>query len=344
MRVTKRCVLLSAAIVLLVCGLKTVYADIPPGNLNQTPSIPDVVARVNGSDISSKYIKFEFMQILKNTQVPMTSVQKDMVIRRVINKEVVRELMYQEGQKLNFKVDREIVEDELTSLRSAYENEDDFKRALIERNITEVDLKRSIKVDALAKLILEKQVKGQVKIDNEAVQKYYVDNKKNFRRPVAFRASHVLISPYPPDMIRNSKVEDLQARKKELWEKAHQKILEIQTELNKGADMAELAKKYSHDESTAKNGGDLGFFYGEGVEKTFADAVAKLEAGEVTDVVKTSFGFHLVKLIDTKAGEYAPFEDMEEAIQKHLFIEKAQDRVSDYVSGLRKKAKIEVFY
>ena len=120
--------------------------------------------------------------------------------------------------------------------------------------------------------------------------------------------------------------------------------MEIQNELKKGADIADLAKKYSHDESTAENGGDLGFFYADGVEKTFADAVAKLKVGEVTDVVETSFGFHLVKLVDTKPSEYAPFKDMEEAIQKHLFMERAQDRVTDYIASLRKKAKIEIFY
>ena len=60
-----------------------------------------------------------------------------------------------------------------------------------------------------------------------------------------------------------------------------------------------MAKKFSHDESTANSGGDLGFFYADGVEKTFADAVTKLQVGEFTDVVETSFGFHLIKLVDS---------------------------------------------
>ena len=120
--------------------------------------------------------------------------------------------------------------------------------------------------------------------------------------------------------------------------------MEIQNELKQGADIAELAKKYSHDESTAENGGDLGFFYADGVEKTFADAVAKIEVGEVTDVVETSYGFHLIELIDTDPGGYAPFEDMKEIIREEMFQEKARDHVSDYIASLRKKAKIEVLY
>ena len=344
MRVTKKLVLLLILGTLLVSGLQAVYADGPPGGINQIPPIPDVVARVNGSEISAKHIRFEFMRVLKNTRVPMTSAQKDSVIRKVIDKEVVRKLIYQEGQKLSFKVDQEIIEAELKALRSAYKNLDNFKKALAERNITEEDLKKSIEVDALAKIILEKQVKGHVKIDDTAVQKYYVDNKKNFRRPMAFRVRHVLISPFPPDMIRNSKIEDLQEKKEELREKARKKIIEIQQEFKSGTDIEKLAKKYSHDESTAENGGDLGFFYADGVEKTFSDAVAKIEVGEVTDVVETKYGFHLIKLIDIKPSEFAPFKDMEEAIQKHLFMEKARNRVLDYVASLRTKAKIEVLY
>ena len=344
MRVTKR-LFIFTIIGALFFGLSyRAYADRPPSSIHQTPLIPDVVARVNGSDISSKHIKFEFMRVLKNARTPMTSVQKDMVVRKVIDKEVVRELMYQEGQKINLKVDAKIVSNEMEALRSAYKDNEDFKKALVDRNITEDDLKRSIEVDALAKMILENHVKGNVKIDDKTVQKYYVDNKENFRRPVAFRASHVLISPFPPDMIRSSKLEDLQLKKEELRKKAREKILEIQSDLKNGGDIAELAKKFSHDESTANSGGDLGFFYADGMEKTFSDAVSKLKIGEVSDIVETKFGFHLVKLLETKPSELAPFKDMEEAIQKHLFMEKAQSRVLDYVASLRKKASIEVFY
>ena len=72
--------------------------------------------------------------------------------------------------------------------------------------------------------------------------------------------------------------------------------------------------------------------------------MAKLKVGEVTDVIETAFGFHLVKLVDTKPSELASFKDMEEAIQKHLFMARAQVRVLDYVANLREKADIEVFY
>ena len=327
-----------------VSFLGAAHAGNKPVGINQIPPIPDIVARVNGSDISAKHIKFQFVQVLKKSQAPFTSAQKEKIVRKVIDKEVVRELMYQEGQKLNLVADPKFVEAELQALKSAYKNENDFKEALLERDITENDLKKSIEVDSQAQIILKQQVKGMVGIDDSLVEKYYKDNKENFRRPTAYRASHVLIMPFSPELIKNSKIEDLRNNEKELRVKAREKILEIQEQSKRGVDIAELATKYSHDESTSKNGGDLGFFYAEAVEKTFTDAVAKLKIGEISDIVETKFGFHLIKLTETKPGEYAPFSDMKGAIQEHLFMEGARDRVSDYIASLRKKAEIEIFY
>ena len=344
MLVEKKSNLLLTIAIFFTCCLGVAYADSKTFDINQIPPIPDVVARVNGSDISAKHIKFQFMQVLKNVSAPMTSPQIDKVVREVIDKEVVRELMYQEGKKLNLIVDPNIIETELKSLKSAYKNEDDFKKALLQRGITEEDLKKSIEVDSQAQTILKHQVKGLEGINDSLVEKYYKDNKENFRRPTAYRASHVLIMPFSPDLIKNSKIEDLQNNKKELRIKAREKILEIQGYSKSGVDIEELAKKYSHDESTSGKGGDLGFFYGEALEKSFTDAVKKLKVDEISGVVETKFGFHLIKLTEMKSGEYAPFSDMKEVIQEHLFMEGARDRVSDYIVSLRKKAKIEVFY
>ena len=344
MRVKKMWFLFIALGVLLFSGLGVANTDLRPEGINQIPSIPDVVARVNGSDILAKRIKFQFKQVLKNARAPMTSPQKDKIIRKVIDQEVVRELMHQEAQKLKLTIDSNVIDIEFKALKSAYKNEDEFKKALLQRGIVEDDLKKAIEVDAQAQMIIKQQVQGKVEIDDADVQKYFQNNKENFLRPAAFRVSHILVMPFSPEMIKNTKIEDLQDRKEELRQKAKKKILGIQKELKNGAEIADLAKKYSHDESTAQNGGDLGFFYADGVEKVFADAVSKLEVGEVSDVVETTFGFHLIELTETKPSEYAPFEDMKEAIQKHLFMEGASNRVTDYIIDLRKKAEIEIFY
>ena len=325
-------------------GSAVVFAEGEPLQGSQIAPIPDVVARVNGNDVSSKYVKFEFNRVLQNARRPLPAQDRDKLVRKIIDKEVENALIYEEGQKLDVKVDPAKIEAQLESLRSAYKTNTEFQEALSDRKITVDDLKRSIEVGVLTKIIIEKQVKGQIEIDDAKVKKYYDDNREKFNRPKSYRTAHILISPLTPELIRNSKVEELRARRDELTETARKRILEIQEELKGGADLAELAKKYSHDEATAKNGGDLGFFYLDGVEKSFGDAVVKLEIGGISDVVETNFGFHLIKLVETKPSEYASFKEMESAIQRHLYMEAAQDKIANYMSGLRKNAKIVVLY
>jgi parvulin-like peptidyl-prolyl isomerase len=77
-------------------------------------------------------------------------------------------------------------------------------------------------------------------------------------------------------------------------------------------------------------------------DPAFDTAISKMKAGDVSDVVNTPYGYHIIKLRETKPAEQATFDEMEEAIQKHLFLEQAKKRVEKFVQGLRKKAKIEV--
>ena len=76
----------------------------------------------------------------------------------------------------------------------------------------------------------------------------------------------------------------------------------------------------------------------------FDKAVAGLKVGETSDIVETEFGYHIIQLMETKPSDYAPFEDVQESIQKHLFLTEAQKLVARYIESLRKKADIIVYY
>ena len=130
----------------------------------------------------------------------------------------------------------------------------------------------------------------------------------------------------------------------ELSKEAEKKINGIYKKIKPGADFGELAKKYSEDEGSAKNGGDLEYMYAGVFDPEFDKAVFALKVGEVSGVVKTSFGFHIIKLNETRPSEQAPFAEVKESIQKHLFMEKANIKVQEYIDGLRKKADIKLLY
>ena len=306
--------------------------------------IPKLVARVNGVDIESKYIKFRLSKIEKTVNRPLTVKEKTSIVKDLIEKEVVRELVNQQGEKENLKVDNKLIEKELKSLEATYSSEEGFKNALKARNISIEDIKKSMQIDFNTRQLLNAQIKGKVNISDEEVKKYYEDNKSKFHRPEAYHTRHILAAYFPPEALRNQTVEELKKNKEYFARIAEQKIDKVIEELKKGADFKELAKNQSDDESSRENGGDLDFIYKGIFEASFDEAAGKLKPGETSGKIRTRFGFHVIKLIEKKPAELAPFEEMKTGIQKYLFLEEAKKYVANYIEKLKQNAKIETFF
>ena len=110
-----------------------------------------------------------------------------------------------------------------------------------------------------------------------------------------------------------------------------------------GANFEELAKKKSDDDASRESGGDLDVIYRGVFDPAFDKAISKLSPGQLSGKVETQFGFHVIKLIEKRPPEQAPFEELEQAIQKHLFMEEAKILVASYVKSLKKEATIKTF-
>jgi len=311
--------------------------------------IPKLVARVNGVDIESKYIEFRLSQImklaLKKAKRPLTVKEKNSIVKDLIEKEVVRELVNQQGEKENLKIDHELIEKELKLLRAGYASEEEFNNALKSRHINLEEIKKSMQIDINARQLLNAKIKGKINPpSDEEVKKYYEDNKSRFQRPEAYHARHILAAYFPPEALRNQTIEELKKNKEYFTRIAEEKIDKVIEELKKGANFVELAKNLSDDESSRKNGGDLDFIYKGIFETSFDEAVEKLNPGETSGKIKTRFGFHVIQLIEKRPSEMAPFTEMKSAIQKHLFLEEAKKNVSSYIEKLKQTADIETFF
>ncbi len=122
------------------------------------------------------------------------------------------------------------------------------------------------------------------------------------------------------------------------------KIDEVYGKVKAGENFEELARQYSEDKASADKGGDLDFIYKGVFDPMFDKAVADLKVGETSGIVETEFGYHIIQLMETKPSDYAPFAEVKESIQKHLFMTDAQKLVGRYIEALRKKADIIVYY
>ena len=115
---------------------------------------------------------------------------------------------------------------------------------------------------------------------------------------------------------------------------------EIAARVAAGEDFAELAREYSEGPS-APRGGDLGSFQRGSMVQIFEDTAFALEPGGVSDIIRTEFGFHIIKLTDRSEGGTLSFEDARDAIETYLRQEKEQEAVTAYVQELKEKYTVE---
>jgi peptidyl-prolyl cis-trans isomerase D len=160
-----------------------------------------------------------------------------------------------------------------------------------------------------------------IDVPEDQLKARYQAQKENFRSPEERRARHILIAVSP-------------TADKKADEAARKKAQELLDKLHKGASFAELAKNYSDDPGSAKQGGDLGFF-GRGVmDKSFEQAAFSLKVGELSGLVHSSFGYHIIKLEAIRGGKVKPFSEVRDELLKEARRAKAEPQFYDEADRL----------
>jgi peptidyl-prolyl cis-trans isomerase C len=174
------------------------------------------------------------------------------------------------------------------------------------------ELRQRVIVEAF----LKKKIEEQAKISDADLQKFYDQNKDKFKSVEQVRASHIL-------------VKDEGAAK------------EILAEIKKGGNFEELAKKHSIDAAGAK-GGDLGWFGQGSMIPEFETVAFAMKEGEISGVVKTKFGYHIIKLTGKRPAGTRSFEESKELIKSKLLPEKQQEIFAKLKDELKKGAKFSI--
>lgn len=190
-----------------------------------------------------------------------------------------------------------------------------------------VDFKRRIEF-ARRKLLMSElfQSVGKAALTDEAMHKVYDDAIKTMSSEKEVHARHILIRAAAGDE-KASKA-------------AEEKIKAVVARLKKGEDFATVAKEVTEDPSGKANGGDLGYFTKEQMVPEFANVAFKLDKGQISDPVKTQFGWHVIKVEDSRMKQPPKFEEVKPQIEQYV-TRKAQ---AELVSNLRAGTKIEKFY
>jgi len=165
-------------------------------------------------------------------------------------------------------------------------------------------------------------------VSDAEVHEFYTANPEKMRLPEAVRARHILIklAPDADEATRQS---------------AREKLDAILTEARQGADFASLAREYSEDVS-AEQGGDLGYFGRGQMVKPFEDAAYALRPGQISEIVETPYGLHLIRLEDYREAQAIPEDRVRERIRALVREQKGRQAVEEKLRELRAKASIEI--
>lgn len=271
-----------------------------------------------------------------------------MMEQRIVNQLIIQELLDQEAEARGIKVTNKDVDEALKETMDQMGGRDQLMEVLKTNGISVNNFKNDLKIQVKMRKLAD--AAGDSKVTEKEVSDFYKKNPDKFKNPEKVRASHILIAANPYEISEEikskskkeisedelkAKVEAVMAEK---LAKAEKIAKEAQADKTK---FAQLAKKYSEDPGSAKQGGDLGFFAKEQMVPEFAQTAFSAKPDTVSNVVKSQFGYHIIYVQDRHAAGVTPFEKAKASIEDYLRTQKQVKALDDLTIAAKKKAKIE---
>ena len=242
---------------------------------------------------------------------------------------VEKELYYQEAKARGMKVpDKKVAEAKETRIENLG-GKNTFKKALKQWGITEEEFERMLEKKFLIGDIQKAEINDKAAVSNEEAKAYYDKNKTGFMRPEAVHIIHILISVSP------SSTEEEKAQRRKRAE-------EVLKKARSGEDMSNLAWEYSDDPYRVK-GGDMGLIHKGMLDPDLEKEVFKVKSKEISGIIETIYGFHIVKIEEKRQPEQLSYEDIAEKIKNELREKRLQERKKNFLAELKSRAKVEIY-
>jgi peptidyl-prolyl cis-trans isomerase C len=305
-------------------------AELPPPAAKPVPAqLPEVVARVNGEAINATELQNAVKGLEGRAGGPVPADQRDRVYRGVLDDMIGYKLLVQEAKARKVAVPDADVEAQIAQIRSQFPNQQQFEQALAAQKMTLQDVRDDARAEISVEKLVEGEIAATIAVKPEAVSDFYQKNQDKFQQGPRVRASHILIQvPQGADAAAK--------------QQAKTKADALLTDLKAGKDFASAAKENSQDPGSAPNGGDLGFFEQGQMVPQFEQAAFALKPGQMSDVVETQFGYHIIKVAEKQDSRVVPLEEAKAQIEQFLTEQNRHAQTELFVNALKAKAKIEI--
>ncbi len=312
-------------------------------------SVPKVVASVNGIELSANILEREMMayKMISARQGEEVSTDSELPIaRKILNKEIEKELIYQKARKVDVQVPTEIVLKELKKIEDQFPSVPFFERALAMQKLTRGTLREKIEKQLVSEKFLRKEIFPKVDVKEAKAKKFYDENAESFIKPEMYKVRHIFVARLAES---EGKVDDKEAAAKAkrmvegINKEAKDKIDAAAKKLKAGGDFVKLVKEFSEDEATVDKGGDLGVLLPETTIPAIAKAMTRLKKGETSEVISSQFGYHIIQLTETIPSQKASFDEVKADILNILSQKEAERLRDDLLKDLKKTAEIQIF-
>jgi peptidyl-prolyl cis-trans isomerase SurA len=251
------------------------------------------------------------------------------IYRKALEKLIEEKLIDQEIKKSGIKVSNKEVEATMEEVkRRNAATQEDLEKALAAEGLTIETYRKQIEKGLQWRKLVNWAVKIETKVGEKELRDFFQKNIQRYRANETYRPSHILF--IVPKGATPEKIQEIR--------KKCQKVLE---KIKEGEDFGEMALLYSEDASS-KDRGDLGHFKRGELLPAFEREVIRLKVGEVSGVVRTEFGFHIIKLLDHKGIDPFPFEEVKERVQADYYESEMEKAYRQFLSTLKEKAVIEI--
>lgn len=220
--------------------------------------------------------------------------------QQILESLIAERIVNAEAKKEGIKPSKEDIDKEIAKVKEDSGGEQGFQQLLQYYGFSLDDLKDNISMNLKIKAL----VGANIKVDEDEVKEYFEENRDEFDEEEEIKARHILV-------------------------KTEEEAKEIQDKLANGEDFEELAKEFSED-SSAPLGGDLGFFPRGKMVKEFEEVAFDLEIGKISESVKSTFGYHIIRVDERKEAKEADLEDHKEDIKEFLFDKKVQEAYPEW--------------
>lgn len=291
----------------------------------------ELVARVNGRGVPRE--EFDELVDTNVSRYEMQSNQelpRDQLLqlqRQILEGLITRTVLEAETDRLGITLSEERFADTLAQFKTQFPHEDAYRSALLQQGFTEERFERELRRQLIIEELINTQVLEGLSVDDAELREFYQEHPEYFQRPEQVSARHIIITT------RDAADDSARAEKRRELETIRGRIVA-------GEDFGEMARQYSQDGS-APDGGRLGTFGRGQMVPEFEAAAFSLDVGELSEIVETQFGYHLVQVTERTPERTIPFADAKDDIEEFLLEDTRNQATQTYVMELRAAATVE---